>query len=75
MKKLVSGIALLLAFLTALPLTVFAHGHSSAAVSYNSVLCAIENCNIAGSHYHDDVLCGGHYIGDGHGYHKSGGHH
>ncbi|MDR1159399.1 MAG: hypothetical protein LBK69_02120 [Syntrophomonadaceae bacterium] len=67
MKKIVSGIALSLALLAALPLTAFAHG--GGAVS-QTALCAVENCNIAGSHYHDGVLCGGHYIGDGHDYHQ-----
>jgi hypothetical protein len=74
MKKFVSAIALSLALAAAAPLTAMAHGHGGAA-KRSIALCAVADCSAVGNHYHDRTLCAGHYIGDGHGYHKSGTHH
>ncbi|MDR1206479.1 MAG: hypothetical protein LBL26_13540 [Peptococcaceae bacterium] len=65
MKKLVSVTILLLALLTVLPVSAFAHGHGGAA-KQTAALRAAENCGIAGSHYHDGVLCAGYSMVDGH---------
>jgi hypothetical protein len=64
MKKLVSVTVLLLALLTVLPVSAFARGHGGAA-KQTAALRAAGNCDIAGSHYHDGVLCDGYSIGGG----------
>jgi hypothetical protein len=72
MKKLVFATVLSLALLMALPMTALAHGHGSVVTTANRTvaLCAAENCNIVGNHYHDGVLSAGHSVGDGHDYHQ-----
>lgn len=72
MKKLISATVLSFALLMVAPTAAFAHCHGSvaAAASWTVALCAVENCNVVGNHYHDGVLSAGHYIGDGHDYHQ-----
>lgn len=73
MKKTIAALALSAVMLTAMPLTVFAHGHShgtDSSAACNS-LCSVENCNETGNHQHDGVTYSGHYIGDGHDYHQA----
>lgn len=73
MKKTIAALALFAVMLTAMPLTVFAHGHShgtDSSAACNS-LCSVENCNETWNHQHDGVTYSGHYIGDGHDYHQA----
>lgn len=73
MKKTIAALALSAVMLTAMPLTVSAHGHGygadSSAACYS--LCTVENCNTTGIHQHNAVTYTGHYIGDGHDYHQA----
>lgn len=71
MGKIAVALVACMLGLIIMPVTAFAHGHSSrAAVNQRYSLCNVENCNAAGTHYHGDTCYYGHYIGDGHDYHQ-----
>lgn len=74
-KKAAAALAMSAIMLTAMPLTVFAHGHGHHGGNVSSVpvysLCSVENCNTTGNHHHDGITYTGHYIGDGHDYHQA----
>ena len=75
MKKTIAALTLSAILVIAMPLTALAHGHghnnggSLPAVTGYS-LCNTADCNTTGNHQHDGTTYAGHYLGDGHDYHR-----
>lgn len=72
MKKVITILTVSALLLVALPVTVFAHGHSSKGTTSQSyAICTAENCNTVGEHEHNGTTYSGHFVGDGHNYHQT----
>jgi len=71
MKKILTGIALVMVLLVvmATPALAGSHHRTGTTTQVRHAVCAIEDCVRIGLHTHRGVQFKAHYFGDGHDYH------